>query len=136
MNTFGEYVTTPGRPAATRPASRTRAATATNRSRSGPEAANNTAASATSNAAPRSARANARRTCCTVGCSFIQVRLASRPVKGAAGPAHGQTEVGAASVSGARVTVPSGSTGGLRSRALGHQIFPPASRLIAPVGVA
>ena len=55
MNTLGEYVTTPGRPAASRPVSRTRAAAAHSRSRSAPVAARSAAASATSSAAPRSA---------------------------------------------------------------------------------
>ena len=102
------------------------------RSRSSPAAARSTVASSTSRAAPRSARASARRTCWGVGCSLIRLRLASRPPAGAAGPATGRCS----DRDGRRLVLrcpapPGGTTGGLRSSALGHQILPPRSRLIA-----
>src|SRR5258705_4033955 len=61
MKTLFEYVMTPGWPAASRPASRTRAADAVRSSRSAPRACNSTAASVTSSATPSRARLSARR---------------------------------------------------------------------------
>ncbi|GCE36622.1 hypothetical protein Rhow_001988 [Rhodococcus wratislaviensis] len=61
MNTFREYVTAFGRPAASNPASRTFAADEHRSTRSSPRACNNTVASSTFNVAPSRARRNTRR---------------------------------------------------------------------------
>lgn len=67
MNTLFEYVMTPGRPAAARPASRTRAAEAARSSRSAPRAWRSTAASVASSATPSRARRSALRIALSVG---------------------------------------------------------------------
>src|SRR6266545_2519332 len=61
MKTFFEYVTTPGRPAATSPASRTAPAAASSSSSASPRAAMSVAASVASSGSPCSARCTARR---------------------------------------------------------------------------
>src|SRR4051794_38140698 len=68
MNTLREYVITPGRPASTRPASRTRPAASSRPSSAAPRAPSSTSASVTSSVTPSRARRSARR------------RLASLPV--------------------------------------------------------
>src|SRR5690349_21049752 len=67
MKTLFEYVMTPGRPAASRPASRTRAADAARSVRASPRAWRSTAASVTSRATPSRARLRARRREFSVG---------------------------------------------------------------------
>ncbi len=67
MKTLFEYVMTPGLPAASRPASRTRAAEAARSVRFSPRAWSSTAASATSRATPSRARLRARRMEFSVG---------------------------------------------------------------------
>src|ERR1700741_1448559 len=67
MKTLLEYVMTPGRPAASSPASRTRAADEARSSRASPRAWSSTAASVTSRATPSRARLRARRMEFSVG---------------------------------------------------------------------
>ncbi|CAM5300518.1 hypothetical protein SALBM217S_04776 [Streptomyces griseoloalbus] len=67
MNTLFEYVMTPGRPAASRPASRTRAAEAERSVSCSPRAWSSTAASETSRETPSRARLSARRREFSVG---------------------------------------------------------------------
>src|SRR5438067_9283814 len=83
MKTLREYVTTPGRPASTSPASRTRAADVHRSTRSSPRAASRTVASVTSRATPSRARRRARRMAFEDGTWASATTLASlRPPAG------------------------------------------------------
>src|SRR5690349_5586703 len=93
MNTFGEYVITPGRPASRSPASRTRAATARSRSSSSPRAQSRASASVASRDAPRSARTIARRTSADVGDTLRPYLADSRNWTGVHASAHEPLEL-------------------------------------------
>src|SRR4051812_19151304 len=99
MNTFRLYVTTPGRPAEARPASRNRPAAVSSRSNGSPSArpraCSNVSASVASRATPRSARVRARRSAESEGIRSSEdgTLLTSPPPFECAGPG-GLSDVG------------------------------------------